>query len=484
MATFRIPYGNSTILAELPERTRVLKNTNQPLPALPDPAQAIRDALNAPFAHDPLPKLVNSKSKVTIAFDDPIGFLPAEKKPGFIEVAVKVLLEELDKLGVDRHNIRLVCAVGLHRMWTQSELAEILGDDLVGRASPSWLFNFDAEDKDNLVFLGETKRNQEVEVSRLVTDSDQLIYVSHPWSHFNGSWKTVVVGLGSWRSIRHHHRPFAKASGKSSLDPKRSAFPKLLNEMGAVIEAELAKKGRRVLIIEGNMNNASPQELVQVAAGNPVETHEQGIPIIQKQQVIDVKGQSDVVVYGIGNNRDPYSKGIRDPYTGETLINPIQVRNVALSYSYGLFQNMPLVKPGGVIICCHPCPNNFNLVHNPSYAELFDDLLPHTKDPVELWELYAEEYANRPDFVHKYRYGYAFHGSHPLILYGQGIYGLNYVGKVFLAGATDFEAARRLSFEPFASVEDAIAEAEKLMGKDCSITYLDMPQSFVTNVEP
>jgi nickel-dependent lactate racemase len=111
----------------------------------------------------------------------------------------------------------------------------------------SQLFNFDAEDRDNLVFLGETKRRQEVEVSRLVTDSDQLIYVSHPWSHFKGGWKTVVVGLSSWQSIRHHHRPVAKASGKSSLDTKRSAFPKLLNEMGAIIEAELAKKGRRVL---------------------------------------------------------------------------------------------------------------------------------------------------------------------------------------------------------------------------------------------
>ena len=484
MSIFRIPYGNSTITAELPERTRVLKNTNRPLPALSNPAQAVRDALNSPIAHDPLSKLVNSKSRVTIAFDDPIGSMSREKKPGFIEVAVKVLLEELEKLGVDRHNIRLVSAIGLHRMWTQGEMAEILGDDLVSRASPSWLFNFDAEDKENLVFLGETKRNHEVEVSRLVTDSDQLIYVSHPWSHFNGGWKTVTVGLSSWRSIRHHHRPFAKASGKSSLDPKRSAFPKLLNEMGAIIEAELAKKGRRVLLVEGTNNNAIPQELVQVVAGHPIEAHERGIDIIQRQQVIDVKGQSDIVVSAIGNNRDPYSPGRQDPYTRERLINPLQVRNLALSYSYGLFQNVPLVKPGGIVIFCHPCPNQFNLVHNPSYVELFEKLLPHTKDPVELWELYAEEYANRPDFVHKYRYGYAFHGSHPLILYGQGLYGLNHVGKAFLAGATDFEVARRLGFEPFASVEEAIAEAENLMGKDCSITYPDMPESFICNVEP
>ncbi|UCC90445.1 MAG: DUF2088 domain-containing protein, partial [Dehalococcoidia bacterium] len=148
-SVFRIPYGDSTIGAELPERTRVIRQTNKPLPALTDPAQAVRDALNSPIAHDPLSKLVSPKSKVTIAFDDPIGYVPQEKMPGFREVTIKVLLEELDKLGVDRYNIRLVCAGGLHRMWTLMELATILGDELASRTSLSRLFNFDAEDKDD-----------------------------------------------------------------------------------------------------------------------------------------------------------------------------------------------------------------------------------------------------------------------------------------------------------------------------------------------
>ncbi len=472
---FQIPYGDSTILAELPERTRVLRQTNKPLPALPDPAEAVRDALKSPMAHEPLSKLVNSRSKVTIAFDDPIAYLPRQKMPDFRGVAIKVLLEELDRLGVDPYNIRLVCAVGLHRKWTTWELSTIIGEDLAYRFSPSKLFNHDAEDKDNLVFLGETSRNQEVEVNRLVTESDQLIYVSQPWSHFNGGWKSVVVGLGSYRSIRHHHRPFPKASGKSTMDPKRSAFPRLLNEMGEVIEQELAKNSRRVLIVEGTMNNATPQELVQVVAGHPPETHARSLEILQQQHVVDVTGQSGIVVYGLGNNRDPYSK--------LSIINPIQVRNLAMSYSYGLFQNVPLVRKGGILIMCHPCRKQFHAVHTPSYVEMFDKLLPHTQDAFELWELYAEDYAHRPEFVHKYRYGHAFHGVHPLILWGQGAYGLNHVSKVFLAGAADFEAARMLGFEPFTSVEEAIAEAESLMGKDCSITYVDMPQSFICNVE-
>jgi nickel-dependent lactate racemase len=471
---FDIPYGDTTLRAALPERTRVIRQNPAPLTPLPDPAQAVRDALNAPIDHEPLSKLVGPKSKVTIAFDDPIGCVPVQRQPGFRSVAIKVVLEELDKLGVDQTNIRLVCAVGLHRKWTTQELGTIIGEDLAYRLGPSRLYNHDAEDRDNLVFLGETTRGQEVEVNRVITDSDQVIYVSNPWSPFNGGWKSAVVGLGSFRSIRHHHRPFPKASGKSTMDPQRSAFPRLLNEMGEVIEKALAKKGRRFFIIEGAMNNASPQEVVQVVAGHPPQAHEKTLEILQRQHVVDVKGQSDVVIYGMGNNRDPYSK--------MSTINPILVRNLGLSYSFGLFQNIPLVKEGGIIILVHPCLRQFDALKYPSYVEMFDKLLPETQDPFVLWDLYAEEYAHRPEFVYKYRYGFGFHGVHPLILWGQGAYGLRYMGKVFLAGAKDPEAARLLGFEPFSTVEEAIAEAERLIGKDCSISYPEMRDSFICNV--
>jgi nickel-dependent lactate racemase len=472
---FDIPYGDTTLRAALPKRTRVIRQNTTPLTPLPDPAQAVRDALNSPIDHEPLSKLVGPKSKVTIAFDDPIGFVPVQRQPGFRSVAIKVVLEELEKLGVDQTKIRLVCAVGLHRKWTTQELGTIIGEDLAYRLGPSRLYNHDAEDRENLVFLGETKRGQEVEVDRVITESDQVIYVSNPWSPFNGGWKSAVVGLGSFRSIRHHHRPFPKASGKSTMDPHRSAFPRLLNEMGEVIEKELAKKGRRFFIIEGAMNNAFPQEVVQVVAGHPPQAHEKTLDVLQRQHVVDVKGQSDVVVYGMGNNRDPYSK--------MSTINPILVRNLGLSYSFGLFQNIPLVKEGGIIILVHPCLRQFDAVKYPSYVEMFDKLIPETQDPFVLWELYAEEYAHRPEFVHKYRYGFGFHGVHPLILWGQGAYGLRYVGKVFVAGAKDPEAARLLGFEAFATVEEAIAEAERLIGKDCSISYPEMRDSFICNVQ-
>jgi hypothetical protein len=223
------------------------------------------------------------------------------------------------------------------------------------------------------------------------------------------------------------------------------------------------------------MNNEIPQSVVQVVAGHPPEAHKKTLEILQKQHVENVKGQSDVVLYGMGNHRDPYSK--------MSLINPILVRNLGLSYSFGLFQNKPLVREGGIVILVHPCERRFDHVKYPSYVEMFERLLPQLQDPFELWELYAEEFAHRPEYVHKYRYGFGFHGAHPFILFGQGAYGFRHISKVFLAGAKDFEAARLVGFEPFHTVEEAVKEAEHVLGEDCSITYPVMEQNYICNVQ-
>lgn len=472
---YQIPYGEGTLRAQLPERTRVITQDLKPMPAVPDVAEAVRQALKSPVAHEPLSKLVGPKSKVAIAFDDPASHIASQKPPEFREVAIKVLLEELDKLGVDRANIRLVCAVGLHGQWTYRQIISILGEDLVYKWAPSRLYNHDGEDKENMVYLGETKRGQEVEVSRVVTDSDQLIYVGTPRTPFNGGWKSVVVGLSGYRSIRNHHRPFPKASGKSPMDPKRSAFPKLLNEMGAVIEKELAKKGRRVLLIEAVVNNKPVPEVCHVVAGHPPEAHVSTLEVLQKQMVVDVKGQSDVAIYSMGDKRDTYSKF--------SISNPLLARNLAMSRSFGMFQNVPLVREGGIAIFVHPCKRQFDTVRHNPYVEVFEKLLPHNQDPFDLWDRYSEDYAHRPEYIHKYRYAYSYHGVHPLILYGQGAYGLRHLGKAFLAGATDPGAARLVGFEPFPAVEEAIAEAERLLGKGCSVSYHAMEGNFICNVE-
>ena len=473
MTTSKIAYGDEFISATLPERTQILKSPF-PLPPLDNPGQAIRDALYSPIAHDPISKLVGPKSKVTIAFDDPVIPQVPMKKPDFREMAITILLEELEKAGVKRSNIKLICANALHRKFTNGELSTILGSKITLGFGPSHLYCHDAEDKDNLVLTGETERGFEVEVNKAVMESDQVFYVNITSLPFHGGWKSIVVGLSSYRSIRQHHRPFRGASGKSVMDAKRSSFQKLIWEMGAVVERELTINGRRIFTIESVLNTTQPQELIAVFAGNISDVHEKTLELLYRQQVISLSKQTDVAIYGIPN---------QSYYANLSKINPILVRNQALSYAFGLYHNKPLIREGGIAIFVNPCLAEFNEMNHPSYVEFFNRVLPHTQDPYDIWDFYAEDFAHRPEYVHKYRYAYGFHGVHPLILWGQGAFPLRHLGRVFLAGAKDFETARRIGFEPFGTLDEAIAEAEASLGKDCAVTYHHSPPAFITSVE-
>jgi nickel-dependent lactate racemase len=470
--TTAIVCGDRRVEARLPERTLVLR-APEPRPPLADPEGAIREALRAPIGHDPVSRLVGPASKVVVAFDDPVIPQHPMKPPDFRALAIPILLEELEQAGVKRHNVTLVCANALHRKWTTGELATVIGSDVAAAFGPSHLYCHDAEDPERLVFLGETERGLEVEINRAAVEADQLFYVNVTSLPFHGGWKSLSVGLSSFRSIRHHHRPFRAASGKSVMDAKRSSFQKLMGEIGQVIEGALAEKGTRPFTIESVLNTASPAELVAVFAGHVPEVHDRTLDALYEQQVLPVERQVDVGLYGVPNSAY---------YANLSRINPILVRNQALSYSFGLYQQRPLVREGGIAIFVNPCARQFEPRHHPSYVELFDDHLPHTQDPFELWELLSEDFAHRPEYVHRYRYAFGFHGAHPLILWGQGAFPLRHLGRAFLAGAEDPEAARRVGFEPFETVEDALAEAESVLGKDCSVAYQDPAVPFVASV--
>lgn len=467
-----IVYGDRSLTARVPGRTEILK-APPPLQALSDPAEAIRKALCHPIDHDSISNLVGPGSKVTIAFDDPVVPQVSMRKPDFRELTITVLLEKLDKLGVARNDVRLLCANALHRKFTNGELSTILGDKIALRFGPNRLFCHDAEDNDNLLSFGETQRGFEIELNRAVLCSDQLFYVNITSLPFHGGWKSIIVGLSSFRSIRHHHRPFKGASGKSVMDAKRSSFQKLIWEMGAVVEAELAKENKKLFTIESVLNTAQPQEIFAVCAGHIPSVHEKILDMLYEQQVVNVSELVDVGIFGIPD---------QSYYAKLSKINPILVRNQALSYSFGLYQERPLIREGGIAIFAHPCVRQFHAMNHPSYIELFDQILPEMQDPYEIWDFYAEDFAHRPEYVHKYRFAYGFHGAHPLILWGQGAFAFRHLSRVFLAGAQNFEVARRIGFEPFRTMEDAIAEAEATLGSDCSILYVDMPPMFIPAV--
>ncbi|MEM0203219.1 MAG: lactate racemase domain-containing protein [Archaeoglobaceae archaeon] len=451
-----IRYWDEFLPVELPERTKVVDIPFLPrLPSIKDPEDAIRNALASPIDMKTIPELVRPNKKVTIAFDDPcIG----GEKLEFRETMLRLVLEELKKAGVSKGDIKLICANGLHRKWTKREISLTIGRPIVEEFGFRLLCH-DAEDKENLVYLGETKSGYEVEVNRLVVDSDLFIYVNFMSNLFNGGWKSINVGLSTYRSIRYHHGPGQPLPPlELMIDQTRNPLHSALNEMGEKLEEVL---GKQIFKVETVCNNKS--EIAAVFTGTVASTREKALEAQIGQVLTDLSGleQSDVLIYGLPR---------RMPYAIFAETNPI-LDIIGMGLGYLLLPSELMLKKGGVVIMVSPCLNVWDEIHHPSYIEAWNRVLTQTHDPYEMRDLFEEDFAHRPEYIYKYRFCYAYHPVHSLIIL-YNYYRTNYVGKVFVAGAKDPQVVKHMGFEPTKSVEEAINKAEELVGKDCSITYM------------
>lgn len=468
-----IAYGNRYIPVKAPERTRIITG-KPPMPPVQSIEQSVREVIANPIAHEPLRKLVGPKSKVTIAFDDASGAYFRTKRTDFRQIAIELIVEELRKAGVDLGNITLLLSQGLHRKLTRLEMETFLGRKIVLQFGYNQLYCHDAEDPQQLVHLGYTKRRWDVEVNRAVLDADQFIYLNTMWAPFNGGWKSTAVGLGTFRSIRHHHRPFPLASGQSVDDPKNSAFKKLVWEQGEVIRSALERRGKRMFTIETVYDNADPKkDLIAIFAGHPTEVHPHTIDAINEQLVVDVDGQSDILIAGL-SDVECYSKF--------SVMNPILAANQSMANTIMQFQNKPIVREGGIAIIAHPLKASFDYARFAPYVEFYENLLPRELDPYSLWENYVDDFAHRPEYIYGYRHRYAYHGAHPFFMWNSTLIPNRYLGGIFFAGVKDFDVARRCGFRAFATVEEALDAAQAELGGDSSISLLKRPPSFIPRV--
>jgi hypothetical protein len=97
-----------------------------------------------------------------------------------------------------------------------------------------------------------------------------------------------------------------------------------------------------------------------------------------------------------------------------------------------------------------------------------------TKDPYEITERFGEEFATHSGYIDQYRNGVAFHPVHG-ILATHPLKRLRHAARVYVAGADDPAVPRHVGFIPARTVEEAIAQAERIHGPDASIVCVRNP---------
>jgi len=509
-------HGEGFRLEKLPAgRSRVIYPA-EPLEPLKDPDAAIRHALLNPVGDSkPLPDLLHPGMKLTIAFDDISLPLPPMRSPDVRQRMIEAVLDLAAAAGVD--DVHLIAALALHRRMTESELRHAVGDRVYDAFAPDRLYNFDAEDPDDLAFLGSTPEGEEVEISKRAAESDLIVYVNINLVAMDGGHKSTATGLASYRSLRHHHNVHTLQHSRSLMDRHNSALHQSNWRMGRVIK----DAGVKVFQIETTLNNdvfgedlpmsvlqkrewewtakdrvaylalqagvrrlspktarkafhswKAPHAMTSVQAGEIEAVHELTTANVWKQQLVPVEGQTDILTMGI-----PYIC----PYNVNSIMNPILVMCTALGYFFNMYKGRPLVREGGVLIASHPTRNEFHPVHHPSYIDFYEQVLTETTDPVEVEQRFEKQFAEDEWYRHLYRTSYAYHGVHPFYMWYWGSHALQHLGAVIIVGGEP-GPVRRLGFRPASTLDDALEMASDVVGRDATITHFHNPPLLVADV--
>ncbi len=503
--------GDGFHYEKLPAGTRVIYPPG-PVEPLEDPGVAIERALLEPMGMEPLHELLKPGMKLTIAFDDVSCPLPQMKRPDNRQLVIEKVLEKAAAKGVE--DIHLIAALGLHRRMTEAELRWALGDKIMSRYYPDRLYNYDAEDEEGNAVIGETEHGEQIRINRRAAESDLLIYVNINLVAMNGGHKSVHTGISPYSSIRHHHNAHTLKNTRSLMDPPNSALHGSVNRMGEILDKEV-----KVFHIETTLNNSAfpaafnfmgqpehewsaltkanflvnhkatqtmpraaarrifrsivaPHKMTSVQAGATEPVHEETIKHLHRQQLVQVEGQSDVLMLGV-----PYI----GPYNVNSIMNPILVHNMVLGYLFNLYKGKPLVRKGGVIIATHPVSYEFDEVHHPSYKPFFDQVLSQTTDPHEVEQRFEEKYIHDPWYKTLYRSSHAYHGWHPFTTWQWGAHALDHLGDVIFVGG-DPMTTKHMGYKRADTIAEALQIAQDTVGPNPSKTYMHMPPLFMCEV--
>src|SRR5439155_724268 len=168
-------------------------------------------------------------------------------------------------------------------------------------------------------------------------------------------------------------------------------------ELARILGEDLAREfgprlvcrvGRRVFKIDTLL--ADPWRPAKVVAGSVEATRRELLGAVARMfpaRREQAGERFDVLIYGVPDT---------SPYAVFSHVNPIlTLISSGLGYLGGLAEAAG--APGCTVIMATPVPDRWDRVTHPSYREVWDRVLPLTRDPYEIMRRFADDYARRPE---------------------------------------------------------------------------------------
>jgi len=461
-----LEYGLDMMEANLPDDADVFVpgETVPDPPCLEDPVAATRQALRNPIGMQPLAELARPGDRVTIVFPDVVK--GGQHATSHRRVAIPLVIEELERAGVSRKNMLLICSNGLHRKNAPHEIAAMLGEPLFSEFwSAGQIINHDSEDDEHLVDLGTTPRGDPVLMNRYVYESDLAVLIGHtlgnPYGGYSGGYKHCSTGLTHWRTIAAHHVPEVMHAPDFVPVSSTSLMRRKMDEIGRHMEERM---GKRFFCCDAVLDTSSRQ--IAVYSGYAAEMQPVSWAVADRRTYVPwAEKKYDVVVFGMPRAFH-YGDGMGT--------NPIMMMQ---ALSAQVIRHRRVMSDRCVFIVASACDGFFNDVIWPYMPEIYD-LLTGCNTLPDIHPL-GERFAADPGYVAKYRFAGAFHPFHPFSMMACGHLAERHTSAIYIVGAKQPGIARAMGLKTRATVEQALQDARlKYVGDHPNILVL--PRTFRT----
>lgn len=413
MVELELPYGKTYLTLRLRGDSSPFVLKPQSAPPLDNPSRNIARVLDAALARQPLP---TGGDAVVVVSDN--------TRPVPNSLILPPLLERMEDAGIARDHTTLLVATGLHRPTRESELAALVGMEVIGRYR---VVVHDATDRGNLVHLGTTSRGTPIWINRRYVESPIRILTGmiepHQFVGFTGGAKSVSIGLAGEATIEGNHTLLHDPRSQLGVyegNPARAE----IQEIHELAPAQLA--------LNVILNNE--KQIAAVLAGSPRDVERAGVESSARLCQVEVPHLFDIVVASPGGH----------PKDLEVYQAQKAVAHAAV-----------VVREGGTIVLVAECPEG-------SGDSRFEEWMAAAATPAEVLARFRRE-------------GFRM-GAHKAFLLARS---MARARVLLVSDKLPLELGRKLLFEQHTSLDSAIESAFARHGRSATVAVMPKASSTI-----
>lgn len=282
MKVITVPYGNTKMQAYIPASSFLFEGRMKQYHPIENFDKVLEEKLDNPIGCSSLKDQIKKGDKILIIIDDNTRITPVSK-------ILPVLINYLTASGMLLEDIEILTAPGTHRVMTEQEIIEKVGEEIFNTVKIS---QHDFTDKNSLVDLGVVEVDGmkfPVHVNKKVQEADYIIglgnIIPHSDAGFSGGAKIVQPGIcgAATTSATHIAGALMKEIPLGNIND---------NPCRKGIEEVARRVGLRFII---NVVMTPEQEVVDIFAGDFVKAHREGAKLSAKVYGVEVPALADVV---------------------------------------------------------------------------------------------------------------------------------------------------------------------------------------------